>query len=125
MSLKEYINSIKICQDYDIPYDWSGLSCNKNITMKDVLDDPDRPWDWNSLSYNENITMNDVLDNPDKPWDWYNLSKRISLIDIEKHCRIWFASKKIQRYWLKAYYDPERTVCRRRLMREFEGLLDS
>ena len=101
MSLKEYINSIKICQDYDIPYDWSGLSCNKNITMKDVLDDPDRPW------------------------DWYNLSKRISLIDIEKHCRIWFASKKIQRYWLKAYYDPERTVCRRRLMREFEGLLDS
>ena len=93
--------------------------------MKDVLDNPDRPWDWNGLSRNKNITMKDVLDNLDRPWDWYRISRRISLVDIEKHCKRWFATKKIQKHWLKAYYDPERTVCRRRLMREFGELSNS
>ena len=68
----------------DKPWDWSGLSCNKNITMSDVLNNPDKPWDWSRLSRNKNITMKDVLNNPDKPWDWSRLSN-ITIEFIEKN----------------------------------------
>jgi hypothetical protein len=59
----------------NIPWDWSGLSYNPNITMQFVLDHQDKPWDWWGLSRNPNISINDVLDYPDKSWNWRGLSK--------------------------------------------------
>ena len=58
------------------------------------------------------------------PWNWFYLSSILPLVDIEKHCKIWFAAKIIQKHWLRAYYDPERSVCRKRLMREFVCLCE-
>jgi hypothetical protein len=43
--------------------------------MKDVLGNPDIPWNWTGLSYNPNITIEHVLDNPDKDWNWSRLSE--------------------------------------------------
>ena len=46
---------------------------------------PDKLWDWSGLSYNSNITMKDVLNNPDKPWDCLLLNKNITIEFIEKN----------------------------------------
>ena len=71
----------------DKTWDWSDLSENSNIKMKDVLENPDKPWVWYWLSRNPNITMNDVLENPDKPWNLSGLSwnPNITIRFIEKN----------------------------------------
>ena len=48
---------------------------------------PDKPWNWSKLSENKHITIKDVLNNPDKPWDWSRLSenKNITIEFIEKN----------------------------------------
>jgi hypothetical protein len=58
----------------DKPWNWCYISMNPNITMKDILDNLDKPWKWGYISMNPNITMKDILDNPDKPWNWYSIS---------------------------------------------------
>ena len=46
------INVLYLVDKYpDKPWDWSMLSKNKNITLKDILDRPDKPWNWSYLSY--------------------------------------------------------------------------
>jgi hypothetical protein len=71
----------------DKPWDWTELSINPSITLKDVLDHPDKPWCWPALSCNPSITLKDVLAHPDKPWNWYMLSRNpsIPLKDVLAH----------------------------------------
>ena len=50
----------------DKPWNWPNISCNKNITMADILENADKPWDWNSISRNPNITIDFIENNIDK-----------------------------------------------------------
>ena len=53
--------------EFEAELDWTNMSANPNITMKDVLENPDKPWNWFDISGNPNITMKDILENLDKP----------------------------------------------------------
>ena len=67
-----------IC-NVDKKWDWYWISCNKGITMKDILDNPDKPWNWEWISSNPNITMKDINNNPEKPWNWESISRNPSI----------------------------------------------
>ena len=47
IGLREYIIKNK-----DLPWDWSGLSWNQNITIEHVLSNKYLPWDFEGLSWN-------------------------------------------------------------------------
>ena len=55
-------------------WSWYWLSQNMSVTLEDVLEHPDLPWSWTGLSANPNITFKNVLEHPDKPWNWSILS---------------------------------------------------
>ena len=47
-------------------WDWSGISCNPNITMEIIEKYPDKPWNWNGISCNPNLTMKFIEKNINK-----------------------------------------------------------
>ena len=57
----------------DLPWDWVYLSCNKYITILDILNNIELPWSWDSVSSRDDITMDIVLNN-NVSWDWYSIS---------------------------------------------------
>ena len=57
-------------QNWDLPWDWEGLSRNRNITIDFIKKNIYRPWNWYQLSKNPNVTVDFVKENIDKPWDW-------------------------------------------------------
>jgi hypothetical protein len=57
-----------------MPWEWSGISRNPNITMEFIEKHLDSPWDWNTISSNPNLTMEFIEANPDKPWNWLVIS---------------------------------------------------
>ena len=57
------------------PWNWDGISYNKNITWEIIQANPERPWNWGNISFNPNITWEIIQDNPDKEWVWFNISQ--------------------------------------------------
>jgi hypothetical protein len=106
---------------------WSNLSSNRNLTAKIIQDNPDKYWNYSELSHNLSITFDIVKNNLDKPWDWDILSWNENMFDIDtsKEEREYMAVFKIQQYWLKAYYNPDYLICKRRLLREFKNLISN
>ena len=114
-------------QNPDKPWDWSSLSINPNITWNIVQQYPDKPWNWYMLSSNPNITLDIVQQNQDNPWDWYCLSSnpnifKLSDENIITHIRHYIASNRIKRFWKTCNSDPNYSVCRKRLLREYNSL---
>jgi hypothetical protein len=104
----------------DKPWDWPLLSRSTVITWDFIKENPGKPWDWLGVSINPNITWEIIEDNSDKPWIWCDASLIPTIFDIpEKRARQYFAVRKIWRYWFKAITDPEYTICKKRLRREF------
>jgi|SaaInlV_200m_DNA_4_1039719.scaffolds.fasta_scaffold29091_2 hypothetical protein len=61
--------TIKMILDYPAtPWIWSMVSCNKSISMGDIIDNDTLPWDWPSVSLNPNWTSAMLQRYPDKPW---------------------------------------------------------
>ena len=106
--------------------EWSELSRNNTITFQDILNHLNIPWNWHIISYSKLIIFQDIIDHPDLPWKWDVLSMNPSILYTENeyinYLKKYFACKKIQKQWLKVYYDPEYQICRKRLMREFSSL---
>lgn len=130
------------------PWDWIGLSANPNINWKIVQENPEKPWDWAGLS--RIIEWDIIQAHPDKPWKWWGLSMNrtitwdivrehlpmwewsvlcynpqlFELPDIEKQrvARRYFATRTIQKRFLKSYYCPRFKICRNRLLRECKTL---
>jgi len=69
------LNILKKTKNPLVPWNYSGLSSNPNITWEIVQADPKKRWNYKFLSSNPNITWSIVQANPDKPWDYCNLSK--------------------------------------------------
>jgi len=130
-------------------WDDIGLSKNPNITPAFVKAHPKQKWYYNELSKNPNFTPDDLLksgkywlfydyicQNPNvtleyilssdkKHWNWWRLSlnrniTKLPETEMVRVLREYFAARIIQRTFLTAYYDPNRTLCQKRLVRECE-----
>jgi len=70
-----------------LPWNRTGLSCNKGITIHDImtlhLPYAQDVWDWNAISMNINIQ--EVRENPHMPWHRQGLScnSNITIYDIQ------------------------------------------
>ena len=85
-------------------------------------------WNWSELSQNPNITMRDVLDHPDKPWSVNDLAANPSVVlprtdEIADYVRKRYAAFVISSAAFEAWTNPNSYLCRRRLQREFDMLL--
>lgn len=71
----------------ELPWKWTGLSVNPNITFADVCEHPDEDWEWAPLSYKPDITLDDVLTYQNKPLNLFILSRYINATyqEILKH----------------------------------------
>ena len=101
----------------DKPWKWSYLSANPSITWDVVQANPNEPWDWTScfsLNSNPTITLEVVKANPDKPWDWRSLSRNPWMLISNGHTNPAEVAG--------LHHRPFHTVCRRRLMREWDEL---
>ena len=47
--------------------------------MKYITQHPEHPWNWSGISQNKNLTINYVERHPELPWDWYWISRNPSL----------------------------------------------
>jgi hypothetical protein len=76
------------------------------------------------MSENPNITWDIIQANPDFPWDWDCISQNPNLFKINtpKVIREYFAQKTIAKYWRNAICNPEYTICKKRLQKEFNEL---
>jgi hypothetical protein len=95
--------------------------------MDFVVDNLDKPWSWYGLSINPNITFEFVYENPNRPWDWYSLSTYrnmlLSSMDLYGIIKRHSAAKAIQKHWRHNIANPCYMVCRRRLLREFDEIV--
>lgn len=83
----------------DKTWDWSGVSCNPNITWEIIETNPDAPWDWSCISRNPNITDSIIKNNPDAPWDWEEIECN-PLISVR---RVWVNPCKYKTYMGLSY----------------------
>ena len=90
--------TMKMIEKYpNVSWDWSWVSCNPNISMKIIEENINsakkKPWNWNTVSWNPNLTAKFIEKYPDKPWNW----ESISYNEFNKYN----AAVKIQRFYKK------------------------
>ena len=63
---------------------------SRTVSIDDVRKYPDLPWDRRYLSCNRSLSMHDILDLPLKEgeWDWYWISMDIPINDVYKYPNI-------------------------------------
>ena len=98
------------------------ISCNENINLEIVKNNPDYNWNMYYLSTNPSITFKDIDNNLNLNWCWKNLSqnefiKQKNLTRLE-FIKIWFASRRLDRFFFKVYYDPIYKMCRNRILKK-------
>ena len=107
----------------DKPWDYSQLSMNKNITWDIVKDSQDSSWNYSLLSLNQNITWDIVIDNPNIKWNWAYLCTNPSIFKLtDQDVKYISTIRYIQERWRDVLYNPKYTICRKRIMREFNEL---
>lgn len=99
---------------------------NSSITMDIIEKHPEIVWEMPSICYNPNLTFDFIERNINKLTvsdfetiiqNPLNYTHRY-LEKLRKH----MCAFRIQCYWRKCYYDPNYTVCKKRLVREWEEL---
>ena len=118
-----------IQKNLDKPWNWWSLSCNPNITWKIIEQNLEKPWNWSRLCRNPNITWKIVEQNPEKPWNWSSLSRNSNFLcseeDILEYYIKYKAASRIQKVFRESNYNPAYLLCRKRLFREFEEMVNS
>ena len=108
--------------------EWVSLSYNSRLPWAIIEAYPDKPWNWEWISRNPNITWDIIIINPDKPWNWYHISANpnmlISTLDIYDIIRRYMAVRTIQKTWRHVNTNPSYNVCRCRLFREYNELVE-
>ena len=117
-----------ILDNQDKSWDWSMISSNPNLTMKDITERPDKDWNWDCISRNKNITMEFIINNPDKPWNWETISKNKFEKDkelfIEEAYKKHLAAYKIQNWWKHITMSPYYAIGRKFIDRDGLALLN-
>jgi hypothetical protein len=87
----------------------------------------DKPWNWYNIT--ERTDINVILENLELPWDLrcvyikliYN--KHSQFEKDEEIIRKYIMAKRIWRQWFQSINNPNYALCRKRLLREFDGLV--
>src|SRR5437660_440242 len=104
LTKKEYIQYISenpninidfILKHKDEKFNWSELSRNPGIFLKDIENNLELNWKWDHMSLNPNLNIKFVLKYKDKDFSLYGISRNpgIFMKDIEEypavpaHCR--------------------------------------
>ncbi len=61
-------------------YGWFNIS--KRVTNEEFENNPDLPWDYTGLSYNKNIPLDYIKNNLDKIWNWKYISQRVTYEEL-------------------------------------------
>lgn len=69
----------------NLPWCYRGISHNKNINMKYVLENLDKDWNFSNLSHNKSITIQDIRDNPQFNWNYGEVVRRISMDELNQN----------------------------------------
>jgi hypothetical protein len=128
-------------------WDWSYLS--ETLSLEIISNNLKKKkcyWKWYFISQNSNLTLDFIKANITRDWDWRLLHKKFNIFEIEnielyvgyshfglqitdnpklleintaQVLREYFAKKTIVRYWRNAICNPEYSLCRKRLEKEF------
>jgi hypothetical protein len=99
--------------------DYKMLSRNKDLTCDYVEQNIDKDWDWNEIGARpEFVYLIDTY--PELAWNWSGFANGFERADFTYHIYRNRAARKIQKWWLKMYYNPSHPVCRTRLFRQYE-----
>ena len=90
-----------------------------------VLKYPDKPWDWSGISCNPNITMEFIEKNFDNPLVWYwislnpfNYEKELF---IEKRMKEYLMCYRIQLYYWKGLWNPSCQIGYNKINRNYNA----
>lgn len=98
---------------------WMTLSMN--VPFKFIKKNLDLPWIFEWMSLNKTIRYKDIEEFSDRNWDYSVVPcKPRELCLLE-----WVSASKIKRAWRTAITNPEYTLCKKRLYREFKSLSNS
>ncbi len=126
----------EIIQDNpNLPWDFGAFCSNRNLTCDIVKNNPNLPWDYSRLSSNQNLTWDFVegsqgshgsqgsQGSPNIVWNWSYLSTNPSIFKLtDQDVKFLSSVRYIQDMWRNALYNPKYTICRKRIMREFNEL---
>ena len=130
------------------PWDWHRLSIeNDNITWDIIQENLDMTWCWHALSMRKDLTWDFIKEHRDWPWDWDQLITKAGVrldvlgvhlpanpswvclmsnleicseADILKRIKEHMATRVIQEKWRRCISDPEYSICRKRLLEEYQ-----
>lgn len=88
---------------------WRSLSIREDLPIPFLRTHVDLEWSWDKLSLNPSITAEFVYHHRWYPWNWHIIKKRMASE---------IAAIRIQRWWLRLYYDPSSHICYQRLLRD-------
>jgi hypothetical protein len=54
---------------------WEHISCMPTTTVDIIREYPDLPWNWRGLSHNKNMTFEFIESIIEGPWDWKAMSR--------------------------------------------------
>jgi hypothetical protein len=101
-----------------IPWKWTVISIRSDVTPQIIAQHPDLPWD-REANRKEHPTPDDMRT---MPGDWmpYQTDHVMSRLfgfrdEVESFARRHMAAYRIQRAYLRAYYDPSMLLCHRRI----------
>lgn len=98
---------------------WMVLSMN--VPFRVIKNNLDLPWIFEWVSLNKTVTYRDVEKFSDRNWDYSVVPcKTVGDCLLE-----WVSASKIKRAWRIAITNPEYTLCKKRLLREFKSLSNS
>jgi hypothetical protein len=117
----------------DLPWDWEALSMSVNLEIQDVIEHVlpriQLPMLFGFMPHNP--TLDAVETHPDLDWQWCKISCSASTLDIKvdsdeysKAVRRHLAARRLARQFRRAMSDPSYDMCRRRLLREHQELID-
>lgn len=104
----------------DLPWDWTAITNKSEVTLEVVAKYPHLPWNKEVMA-RKYCTVDDIRTRP-KDWmpaEWRVLYEELFTFkkEIEEFAVRHMAAWRIQRAFLKAYYNPNMLICQRRIKR--------
>lgn len=124
---KQYKHYFKLFMNIAILNDEEEHTNFRNFTINwNIIEHVDCEWDYDTLSFDFTTDLDPkyVLAHPNKGWVWEKLVENsfngYIEREIQERIRRHLMAFRIQCHWRKCYYDPHYTVCKNRLLREYE-----
>jgi hypothetical protein len=118
-----------LCWEHVMEYpdgEWNWFQLSRKMPWDVINQFPHAPWNEHALSGRPDLDFLTIKALPEIKWQWSILVGnrwiyRLSCAEIE-HYTLEYYAQVVQKRWLARYYNPEDSVCKRRLAREFSEL---